>query len=114
MSDETRDPREAVLADWRWELRRVNPSPEPEADILARLDAADPLRQIWPEVVEALEETVRRANSRLREAKGEDYGHVHFCDHRVQHEATVRSLADTINDLLTRARATTPTGDDDE
>jgi hypothetical protein len=61
MTSERKDPREAVLFDevdnfaamlvGLWGRCR---------SILARLDAADPLRAILPEVVEALEQLVKR------------------------------------------------------
>ena len=47
MADEQRDPREAVLDEYT-----VFPGAAPK--LLARLDAADPLRAMLPEVVEAL------------------------------------------------------------
>ena len=55
MADETKDPREAVLEDWRWELGRREPDADHPSEVLADLDAADPIRQLWPEPVEALE-----------------------------------------------------------
>ena len=58
MADDPKDPREAVLEDWRWELGRREPDPDHPWEVLADLDAADPIRQLWPEVVEALEHMV--------------------------------------------------------
>jgi hypothetical protein len=48
MSDETKDPRESVLYAACVKYDSEIPS------ILARLDAADPIRAAWPELVEAL------------------------------------------------------------
>ena len=48
MTSEQRDPREAVLDEYT-----VFPGAAPK--LLARVDAADPIRAILPEVVEALE-----------------------------------------------------------
>ena len=57
MTDATKDPREAVLADWGDEWCSAvlggDVPPAYEDVVLARLNAADPLRAILPEVVEA-------------------------------------------------------------
>ena len=67
MTSEQRDPREAVMLSiqgrmfdaGKAEASSYYPSVRTESDTeaLARLDAADPLRAILPEVVEALEDS---------------------------------------------------------
>ena len=56
MTSEQRDPREAVLdsiVHSAWQAGTQYYKASPIAESLARLDAADPLRAILPEVVEA-------------------------------------------------------------
>jgi hypothetical protein len=55
MSDETRDPREAVLTEARAGFAAVPATHADSRIILARLDASDPVRKLLPELVEALE-----------------------------------------------------------
>ena len=70
MSDETKDPREAVTSGWRWGLGRREPDADSPAQVLSDLDAADPVRKLLPELVEALEYLAyeERAVPRFREA----------------------------------------------
>ena len=97
MADETKDPREAVLF-----AACVNGDSE-IPNILADLDAADPIRRMWPEVVEALE---RVGDRRMwRYAGGELVWRGMSSD---GNEIEVESPLDILGDLLTRARAITP------
>jgi hypothetical protein len=65
-----KDPREAV--DPRWlVLAADRDSLLDHDDLLARLDAADPIRQAWSEVVEALEECEKNLRI-LHNANGQE------------------------------------------
>ena len=114
MSDETKDPRETVawivehyhtqgggpyIELWRAgrrgsaesqvkSIRETSPGETVTMRPLGYLDAADPIRQLWPEVVEALEGVIAEADRetvRFRRARS----------------------------VLARARAITPTEEDD-
>jgi hypothetical protein len=58
MTDETRDPRLGAMREilHGWDPLDAPPSPEECRESLALLDAADPIRQVWAEVVEADDE----------------------------------------------------------
>ena len=93
MSDDTKDPREAVLVDIICEeARREHGRPDPAAD-LALLDDADPLRAMLGDVVEMLSE----ARAPRRTVNDE---------HAVAWEFRR-------NRLVTRLRTLTPTEEDD-
>ena len=73
MADETKDPREAVLdsiVHQAWQAGWDHSKTDRVADSLTRLDAADPIRQVLPELVEALEHLAyeERAVPRFRKA----------------------------------------------
>jgi hypothetical protein len=57
MTNETRDPRLGAMREilHGWDPLDVPPSPEECRESLALLDTADPIRQVWAEVVGALE-----------------------------------------------------------
>ena len=99
MTSEQRDPREAVLDEYT-----VFPGAAPK--LLARLDAADPLRAMLPEVVEALE---------LAHDEAQDL-FATLSDERVQQYGPTHALAvGRIARTLTKLRALTHTegGTDD-
>jgi hypothetical protein len=111
MPDETKDPREAVLerairdaytcGAHSDDLSQRPFVPRPPA-VLARLDAADPLRQIWPEVVEALERAcgiIETGNRRLMASDGPAGGQPPDISLREW-----RTMYVTLSRALTRAR----------
>ena len=57
MTSKQKDPREAVLSDIFYQWTDVVPLRSELEGKLARLNAADPLRAMLPEVVEALEDS---------------------------------------------------------
>ena len=113
MSDDTEDPREAVIertiraahtCGWhRDDVSERPPVPLP-SDALARIDAADPLRAMLPEVVKALEA-----------ARTEFFDVLASCDaERVHHDGDeFHERLGRIESALTRLRTLTPTEGDE-